>query len=809
MRRLDARSPTTAAASLLLAACGGGGDDGAAGGQPAPPPAAYTVGGVVSGLSGAGLVLRMNGGTEVVVARNGGYTFGAGLASGAAYSVVVAAQPSEPTQDCSVGHAQGVIGSANVTNVTIACATRAFRVGGSVAGLNGSGLQLRLNDATAQTVSAGGDFVFPGTVESGRPYAVTVSIQPQNPAQDCTVQQGAGVVRAADIDSVRVTCIDLAGTVGGVVTGLAGMGLELRNNGGDLLSIDANGSFRFATAIPPGGGFEVTVAMQPRMPRQTCVVSQATGSTGIDPVTSVRVDCALRAGNLRAMVAEPTYPPGSGERQTFLSLNEARGGGGFGRVAQHAALDAAALAHARYLATHAYADARFDPVAMSELQPTGDVAAHAEQPHLPSFTGVTPADRARTAGYAWTEGAEAAIFNVGDASRDCSDQILDSVVLRHRILSSAMRDIGIGIADTADGKGFVCVVLAAYAEVRGEAPGGWLGVYPFDAAQDVSLAMASDATGDAYGTNRGMPVMLMVDPDAAMALSVTLEDEATGAVIDTRTVTGTSPEGGLPANALFAVPSIYLEPGTRYALRIEGTVEGLPVTRAGGFTTGDRSGSAPFTNGLGAGGMRIVYAYPTDRAISEESRDAMQYALEHLQGWYQQQLGGETFSIHLARPEVCALPRDSAYYLSDSWYKIQDDIQSCAAVRFGDPDHDWIVYADVIHGCNMPGYLNAGADGLTMLSREAIEGLVGQDNGSNECAQPQPIYPMARWIGLLAHELGHTLGLPHPCDTYQAGCDIPSVMWQGSETYPAAHFAEADRQVLKAHRFIDLQRFGR
>jgi len=33
----------------------------------------------------------------------------------------------------------------------------------------------------------------------------------------------------------------------------------------------------------------------------------------------------------------------------------------------------------------------------------------------------------------------------------------DSLDLRHKIMSTEMRDMGVGIADTADGKGFVCV----------------------------------------------------------------------------------------------------------------------------------------------------------------------------------------------------------------------------------------------------------------------------------------------------------------------------------------------------------------
>ncbi|RLA00547.1 MAG: hypothetical protein DRQ47_09335, partial [Gammaproteobacteria bacterium] len=38
-------------------------------------------------------------------------------------------------------------------------------------------------------------------------------------------------------------------TVGGSVSGLTGTGLVIQNNGGDDISLDANGDFTFATAL--------------------------------------------------------------------------------------------------------------------------------------------------------------------------------------------------------------------------------------------------------------------------------------------------------------------------------------------------------------------------------------------------------------------------------------------------------------------------------------------------------------------------------------------------------------------------------
>jgi 6-phosphogluconolactonase len=113
MRPFVCFARTLAAACLLaLAACGGGGD-------PAPPPA-YTIGGSVTGLAGSGLVLRSNAADDLAVAGSA-FTFATPLPGGAAYSVTVATQPSNPAQVCSVGNASGTVGSANVTDVAVTC----------------------------------------------------------------------------------------------------------------------------------------------------------------------------------------------------------------------------------------------------------------------------------------------------------------------------------------------------------------------------------------------------------------------------------------------------------------------------------------------------------------------------------------------------------------------------------------------------------------------------------------------------------------------------------------------------------------
>jgi len=82
-------------------------------------------------------------------------------------------------------------------------------------------------------------------------------------------------------------------TIGGSVSGLTDAGLVLQNNGGDNLSVSANGSFTFATPVAQGGAYAVGVLAQPT--GQTCTVTNGSGTANAD-VTSVQVDCRAQAG---------------------------------------------------------------------------------------------------------------------------------------------------------------------------------------------------------------------------------------------------------------------------------------------------------------------------------------------------------------------------------------------------------------------------------------------------------------------------------------------------------------------------------
>jgi hypothetical protein len=176
-------------------------------------------------------------------------------------------------------------------------------VGGTIAGLAGAGLVLQNNGADDLPVSANGSFTFKTSVDAGSPYNVTVLTQPGGPVQLCSVANASGTAPATNITSVSVTCSTGSFSVGGSVSGLAGSGLVLRNNGADDLEIASNGSFTFATELASGSTFEVTVATQPNHPSQTCTVADGAGTVGGGNVRTVKVSCATNTFTIRGTVS--------------------------------------------------------------------------------------------------------------------------------------------------------------------------------------------------------------------------------------------------------------------------------------------------------------------------------------------------------------------------------------------------------------------------------------------------------------------------------------------------------------------------
>jgi hypothetical protein len=87
----------------------------------------FTIGGLVSGLTGTGLVLTNNGGDELAIPADGPFTFPTALPAASAFSVAVATQPAGQT--CSVSAGSGFLTNDNYGQVAVSCSAVVQEVG--------------------------------------------------------------------------------------------------------------------------------------------------------------------------------------------------------------------------------------------------------------------------------------------------------------------------------------------------------------------------------------------------------------------------------------------------------------------------------------------------------------------------------------------------------------------------------------------------------------------------------------------------------------------------------------------------------
>ncbi len=188
----------------MLGGCGGSSsvDSVATGTNGVASSATYTIGGGISGLTTQGLIL-LNG-TDTVTPNAGdtSFTFSTAVPAGTPYDVSVQLQPDSVT--CTVTGGSGTVGTANVTDVQVTCASAAFTVGGTISGLTGNGLVLANGSDTTSPAPGATTFTFPTKLASADSFSVTVFAQPSG--QTCTVSNGVGVILTSSVNNVVVTC---------------------------------------------------------------------------------------------------------------------------------------------------------------------------------------------------------------------------------------------------------------------------------------------------------------------------------------------------------------------------------------------------------------------------------------------------------------------------------------------------------------------------------------------------------------------------------------------------------------------------
>ncbi len=205
----------------------------------------HTLGGTISGLPSAGLVLANGSDTVSPGAGDLSFTFTLPVAEGGAYAVSVKTQPSGAT--CSVGGGTGTMGTANVANVQVTCAANAYKVGGTISGLTASGLILANGTDTVSPAANATTFNFTQSVAFGGSYSVTVQQQPAG--LSCSVAGSfPATMGAVDVTNVAVSCAPVSG-----LASLAGQDSCLFGGEGDGNGANARLPGVYAMAFDSGG----------------------------------------------------------------------------------------------------------------------------------------------------------------------------------------------------------------------------------------------------------------------------------------------------------------------------------------------------------------------------------------------------------------------------------------------------------------------------------------------------------------------------------------------------------------------------
>ncbi len=195
----------SAAAALLcaagLAACGGKGNG------------SMSLGVQVIGLDRTGLVLQNNGGDDLTVNGTGNAFFATLLAPDASFNVTVKNQPDGVV--CTLANNTGKINIYTYLQTTATCVPVPYTLGGTVNGLNGSGLVLTNGAQTLAVPQGATSWEFAAKIGNGSIYGVTVLAQPTRTdsngatiTQTCTVDHGTGKMPQANVADVVVTCVN-------------------------------------------------------------------------------------------------------------------------------------------------------------------------------------------------------------------------------------------------------------------------------------------------------------------------------------------------------------------------------------------------------------------------------------------------------------------------------------------------------------------------------------------------------------------------------------------------------------------------
>ena len=108
-------------------------------------------------------------------------------------------------------------------------------------------------------------------------------------------------------------------TVGGAVAGLVGT-LVLQNNGGDNLTLNANGSFTFDTRLISNATYDVTVLSDPLT--QNCIITSGAGTIAVGNITNIIVTCGPKHFTQPTSLSDNISPDGANASYPAVAMDD-------------------------------------------------------------------------------------------------------------------------------------------------------------------------------------------------------------------------------------------------------------------------------------------------------------------------------------------------------------------------------------------------------------------------------------------------------------------------------------------------------
>lgn len=280
-----------------------------------------------------------------------------------------------------------------------------------------------------------------------------------------------------------------------------------------------------------------------------------------------------------ANVFPPRYKAGTARATIFARLNAYRQACGFPAYAENQTLDAAAEAHAKYMAANA--------MAVTDVQSLAGV----------DFTGTTYAARAARFGYpdVGVGGVSNSILTTVDRTDDeYGRALLDgwlSGVYHAWLVASPLTELGLGSLKTQT-NGMPKVLANVTVAYLQNLPGNLPLTFPCQGTSGVPYGASgeSPAPPDTAGS-WGTPIAVSANPNDTVRLTAGSLTSLDGSRLNLELLDSSNDKNHeVEPYSAVAYPTRPLLPDTTYSVTLTGTVNGKAFTREFTFRTGDQMG---------------------------------------------------------------------------------------------------------------------------------------------------------------------------------------------------------------------------